>query len=144
MEPVEVQEEEPQAEQAQAEADAKTCPYCGKEMRAGTVPANRDRLKWLSGSQQDFEREEVWLSEYPLVTGKEAQAFYCMDCKVVIMPVPELKSVPAQLEEKWNAAAEKLNAAWVRRETRRKEAKRDKKLEKRQKDIKKGKDPWEL
>lgn len=144
MGPVEEKEEQPREEQAPAEAGAKTCPYCGKEMRAGAIPASRDRLKWLSGSREDYKREEVWLSEYPLVTDKEARAFYCADCKMVIVPVLDFKSIPDQLEEKWSAAAGKLSAAWDSREARREEAKRDKKLEKRQKNIKKGKDPWEL
>ena len=144
MEPVEEKEVQPREEQSQPETGARACPYCGKEMRMGAIPAHQNRLKWLSGSQTDFEREEVWLSEYPLVTGKEARAFYCMDCKMVVLPVPELKSIPDQLEEKWSAAAEKLSAALASRETRREEAKRDKELEKRQKNIKKGKNPWEL
>lgn len=119
------------------------CPYCGKEMREGGIPARQDAVKWLSGDRKDAEweaeRERVLLSEVPYVTGKEARAFYCPDCRVVIVPVPEVKTASDKLKQKWDAFTEKVEAVHEEKEAQRAEAK-----EKREKRKKRGKDPWEL
>ena len=145
MEPVEMKEE--QEKERQAELSGRKCPDCGGGMRAGTIPLSRDTLIWASGSPGDSGRERVLIGRASFLEEKPVCAFYCPACKVVVLSVPEAKVLPdylKKLKDGWNTASEKLSAAWDGREARRQEAKRDKELEKRQKDIKKGKDPWEL
>lgn len=119
------------------------CPYCEKEMREGGIPARQEAVKWLSGERKDegweAERERVLLSEVPYVTEKEARAFYCPDCRVVIVPVPEVKTASDKLKRKWDAFAQKLEAVHEEKEAQWTEAKK-----KREKKKRTGKDPWEL
>ena len=145
MEPVEVKEN--REKEIQAEIGGRKCPDCGSEMQAGTIPLGRDSLIWASGSPGDSDRERVLVGKASFWEEEPIQAFYCPDCKTVVLSAPEAKVLPnymKKLKDGWNTASEKLSAAWDSRETRREEAKRDKVLEKLQKNIKKGKDPWEL
>lgn len=146
MEPVKVNEER-QEEQVQAETGGRRCPDCGSEMRVGTIPLNNYNLVWASGGPGDPDREKILLNKASFMEEEPVRAFYCPDCKVVVLSVPEARALPdylKKLKDGWNTAGEKLSAAWDSRVARREEAKRDKELEKRQNKIKKGKDPWEL
>ena len=134
-------------EQVQAENDGRKCPDCGSGMRAGTILLGRDNLIWAGGSPGDPGRERVLIGRASFWEEEPVRAYYCPDCKVVVLPAPEATVLPdylKKLRDGWNTAGEKLSAAWDGREVRREKAKRDKELEKRQKNIKKGKDPWEL
>ena len=147
MEPVEGKTGQPREEQTRAETGGRKCPDCGSEMRAGTIPLSRDSLIWASGSPGDSGREKVLIGKTSFMEEEPVPAFYCPDCKVVVLSAPEARVLPdhlKKLKDGWNTASEKLSAAWDGQEARRREAKRDKALERRQKDIKKGKDPWEL
>ena len=146
MEPVEGKEEQ-REEQIQLESGGRKCPDCGNEMRAGTIPLGRDALIWASGSPGDSDRERVLVGKASFWEEEPVRAFYCPDCKVVVLSAPEAKALPdylKKLKDGWNTAGEKLSAVWNSRGTRRKEAKKENRMEKRQKNIKKGKDPWEL
>ena len=145
MEPMEVNKS--REEKTQAEIDGRKCPDCGSGMRAGTIPLGRDSLIWASGSPGDSDRERVLIGRASFWEEEAIHAFYCPDCKVVVLSAPEARVLPnylKKLKDGWNTAGEKLSAAWDGREARREEAEKENRLKKRQNDIKKGKDPWEL
>ena len=107
------------------------CPFCGKEMKEGLIPA-RDRLQWRD---KKF-TERVFLSSWT----EEAKAFYCPDCRQIVLPVPEkAEGVIDTLERRLSAVGDKIEAAREQWEVRRDEAKD----EKRKKNLGQ-KDPWEL
>ena len=106
------------------------CPFCGKEMKEGLIPAN-NRLQW----RDKIFTERGFLSSWT----KEAKAFYCSDCRQIILPVPETEGVIDTLERRLSAVGDKIEAAREQWEARRDEAKD----EKRKKNLGQ-KDPWEL
>ncbi len=132
------------------------CPYCKKEMREGFIPADRYRVRWIAGSPKGYwgsldDREEVWLSEYPMLRVQGAEAFYCSGCKTVVVPVKEFRDNFDKLGDKVDEIGKKLTGAFEdftaakeKRGARREEEKQEKELEKQRENIKKGKDPWEL
>ena len=104
------------------------CPFCGKEMKEGLIPA-RDRLQWRD---KDF-TDRIYLSSW----SAEAKAFYCSDCRQIVLPVSETEGMLDTLERKLSAVGDKIEAAQEQWETRRDQAREQKK--------KFGqKDPWEL
>ena len=69
---------------------------------------------------------------------EEAEAFYCLDCRRIIVPVPEIETTGQKLKKKLDqirSDIEKTRENWQEQKTEQKE---DKKWNKR-----KGKDPWE-
>ena len=85
------------------------CPYCGKELS----------------------KNPVWRIE-------QAEAFYCPDCRRIIVPVPEIETTGQKLKKKLDqirSDIEKNRENWQEQKAEQKE---DKKWNKR-----KGKDPWE-
>ncbi len=133
------------------------CPYCKKEMREGFIPATQYRVRWIAGPPpREFldtfaDREQVWLSELPMLTYKTAEAFYCPDCKTVILPVKEFKDnfdkfgdKVDEIGKKFAGAFDRFTASREEKDVRREAERRERESEKRQENIKKGKDPWEL
>ncbi len=54
------------------------CPYCGKEMKAGGIPAGRCAVYWQENSEEiDAPQEKVILSKNPVWRIEQAEAFYC-------------------------------------------------------------------
>ncbi len=107
------------------------CPFCGKELKEGLIPA-RDRLQWRD---KNF-TERVFLSSWT----QEAKAFYCPDCRQIILPVPErAEGVLDTMERKLSAMGDKIEAVQKRWETQRSQTKEQKK----KKEFG-SKDPWEL
>ncbi len=107
------------------------CPFCGKELKEGLIPA-RDRLQWRD---KNF-TERVFLSSWT----QEAKAFYCPDCRQIILPVPErAEGVLDTMERKLSAMGDKIEAVQKRWEAQRSQAKEQKK----KKEFG-SKDPWEL
>ena len=70
------------------------CPYCGKEMREGALPAYKYALTWCPRNEQGgiVEGEPIRLSKTPVLGGVYAPARYCESCRVVIVPVPEIET----------------------------------------------------
>lgn len=70
------------------------CPYCGKEMREGALPAYKYALTWCPRNEQGgiVEGEPVRLSKTPVLGGVYAPARYCESCRVMIVPVPEIET----------------------------------------------------
>ena len=112
------------------------CPFCGKEMQEGTVPAAQNALKWCS---KGMSIQEIYLTNTPVFQTQEAQAFYCPDCQQVIVPVPELQSLSKKMKKDFDRTVEKITSATQELEERREERQNERNTVKR-----KGKDPWEL
>lgn len=109
------------------------CPFCGKKMKEGIIP---NGVKWVEDGIEDWESVRLcsrWSMRMP-------KSFFCPDCRQIILPVPEkAEGVLDMVERKLSAAGDKIEAAQEQWETRRTQAKD----EKRKKNFGK-KDPWEL
>lgn len=112
------------------------CPYCGKEMEAGVIPNAKSRVYWVNHNDDNVKR--IPLSEVPLWEAAEAEAYYCSDCRIILMPVPEIETTQEKLWKKWNELTERAKAQREERQARREEAEKEKQREKRRKN-----DPWE-
>ena len=110
------------------------CPFCGKEMKAGTIPSG-DTLKWRESGIEDTWGGDVRLSE----AFKPVQAHYCPDCRQIVIPVPEIEDMWDKVQRKIDEASKKLGAVQEKWKDQREETKKQKKKEKLGK-----KDPWEL
>ena len=120
------------------------CPYCGKEMRDGAIPAYRSDIYWRPKNKDGtisngFDSDgEVALCRAGLFGG-DTPAYYCEGCKVVIVPVPEIEWPLDKLDKKFTAWQEKMSAQREERKAQREEEKREEKSRKRRE-----KDPWEV
>ena len=113
------------------------CPYCKKEMKSGMIQA-RDALSWTEGNEIGAVRaESVRLSQPSLFPA--ADAWYCPNCRTVIVPVPEIETLGDRIGKKWNTLSGKAAAAREERAAQRSEEKKKQEKEKRRK-----KDPWEM
>ena len=110
------------------------CPFCGKEMKEGRIPSN-NQLKWYDNTVDTVMGEGVRLSE----SFRTAEAFYCPDCRQIVLPVPEVEGVLEKMERKLSAVGDKIDAAQKQWEVRRSQAK-----EQKEKKNLGRKDPWEL
>ena len=118
------------------------CPYCGKEMKDGAIPTYQRRLEWCPRSEEYggiVEGEGVPLSTMPVLGGVYAASRYCEDCKVVIVPVPEIETL-ADKADRWlnktiGSLGNKLDETLERREEKKTERKKKERREK---------DPWEV
>ena len=119
------------------------CPYCGKEMRDGAIPAYRQRLAWCPRSEEYggiVEGDRTPLSRPTGAFGSEyADAGYCEQCKVVVVPVPEIDTLADKLDRKLDEWREKRSAQQQGRQAQREEKKREERSKK-----KREKDPWEV
>ena len=126
------------------------CPYCGKEMRDGAIPSVRDTIRWCRKKEGDYGDyyEEGWgegvlLGKPGLFSANYTPAYYCEDCRVMILPVPELESLADKAGRLWEntvgktlgSLGERIDRAAERREEKRTERKREEKRKK---------DPWEV
>lgn len=84
------------------------------------------------------EKEQVWLGRAGLIGGY-TPAYYCENCKAVIVPVPEIEWPLDKLDKKFTAWQEKMSAQREERKAQREEEKREEKSRKRRE-----KDPWEV
>ena len=117
-------------------SDAVKCPYCGKEMQEGTIPAVRDMVCWEGGAQQGTWPERVTLSSAGILNSVTAKAYYCEACQKIIVDVPEWESPLDKLDKKWTAWSEKRKSEREARQAQREE-------EKREREKRRDNDPWE-
>ena len=120
------------------------CPYCNQEMRAGYIATGGNGTAWVDNENN---AENFWgmPNRVPLFKGGWASeelgpaAWYCADCRKIVMDVPEIEQTSEKLKRKWNdltgKAAEKLDEARARREKENREKKRE---------ANRKKDPWEI
>ena len=120
------------------------CPYCGKEMRDGAIPVYRGNMYWQprneGGTISDgYDSDgEILLGRAGLIGGYTV-AYYCENCKAVIVPVPEIDTLADKagrwLNKTLGSLGGKIDEASERREEEKAERKRREKREK---------DPWEV
>ena len=119
-------------------SDAVKCPYCGKEMAAGTIPAVQYHIQWESDTPLGTEPERIMLSSSGILNSVTAKAYYCEACQKIIVDVPEWESPLDKLDKKWSAWSEKRKEEREARQVQREEEKKKQAREKRR-----GNDPWE-
>ena len=123
------------------------CPYCGKEMREGAIPCERDAIRWCArtedGGYEDGWGDGVLLGKPGLFSANYTPVLYCEGCRVMILPVPELESFADKAGRLWDntvgktlgVLGEKMDRAAERREEEQSERKREERRKK---------DPWEV
>lgn len=114
-------------------------------MRRGGIPSGQGRLEWVTDGNEGPEsglEDRVPLTPIAWIFSQEAEAFYCPDCRKVIVPVPEIEPMAQKLQETADLVTdavtdrvEQLRKDW---ETCRAERREEMKWKKRE-----GKDPWE-
>ena len=120
------------------------CPYCGKEMRDGAIPVYRGNMYWQprneGGTISDgYDSDgEILLGRAGLIGGYTV-AYYCENCKAVIMPVPEIDTLADKLDRKLDEWREKRSARQQVRQAQREEKKREERSK-----TRREKDPWEV
>ena len=116
------------------------CPFCGKEMRPGVIPPGQYGVRWISRDNgSSMEVDEVPLTRSHVLWYEDAKAFYCPDCRQVIVPVPEKGETFGDKEDrKMDELYHKVDRFRKDRELRQSEKKEEKKWNKRRE-----KDPWE-
>ena len=107
------------------------CPICKQQMKQGVVPAERAALCWRGET-------EVRLSKSSFLYA-EAEAFYCPECRHVMIPVPEIETFSDEMWKKLDDMTESVFSIMEKIGQQRKANQEQKKYEKR-----KGKDPWEM
>ena len=71
------------------------CPKCDSLMLKGFVPVHKGRLYWSPEGQEvpwncyAVPKGSVVLSKSTIMFPKEAEAFYCESCKIVLIPVKD-------------------------------------------------------
>ena len=69
------------------------CPYCEKEMQKGTMIGYREPAEWYPRENlhdifwDAWARKGVRLSESDHHGNTKTEAFHCVGCKIVIIPV---------------------------------------------------------
>ena len=114
------------------------CPYCGKEMQQGVVwgaetwrPGNGD---WLIGKEKEFVRLWNWRD-----LRQSAQGHFCPDCRILIMPVPEVEAPLDAVKNKLKGLMNRSSG-----EIKKKKADFTADKDEREKQKRKTKDPWEV
>ena len=114
------------------------CPYCGKEMQQGVVwgaetwrPGNGD---WLIGKEKEFVRLGNWRD-----LRQSAQGHFCPDCRILIMPVPEVEAPLDAVKNKLKGLMNRSSG-----EIKKKKADFTADKDEREKQKRKTKDPWEV
>lgn len=71
------------------------CPYCGKEMRLGQIEAD-NTLAWkpdgervVGSTRWAKSQHSIVLAKYFLLAPASIDAFYCDDCKKIIIDTAE-------------------------------------------------------
>ena len=108
------------------------CPICKQQMLKGVIPADRLPVRWRG------DETEVRLSK-PSFLCEKAEAFYCPDCRQVLIPVPEIETFWDRMMNKLDDAEKVIQTAKEKFESHRSENQEQRKNKKR-----KGKDPWEM
>ena len=126
------------------------CPYCGKEMTDGAIESVRDAIYWrrkVEGDYGDYyddsRKESVLLGKPGLFSANDTPARYCADCRVVILPVPELESFSDKIGRLWEGTVGKALGTLGETADRAAERREEKKTERKKKE-KREKDPWEV
>lgn len=66
------------------------CPYCGAPMEEGTITGDMHAIKWVSDDRKPgrlFRKRVPMTASWPEI---QHDAFFCPDCKKVIVDVADL------------------------------------------------------
>jgi len=69
------------------------CPNCNALMKKGFLPVNRGRLYWSPEGQRvpwnvsKIPNESVILSKFTITTPIKVEAYICVSCKFVLVPI---------------------------------------------------------
>lgn len=71
------------------------CPYCKKEMIKGHIQTRGEVIKWLPANKNsqflatrwEVKKNEMKLGKYSYFTGGDVDAYFCNDCKKIIIDV---------------------------------------------------------
>ncbi len=117
------------------------CPYCHKEMRAGMIPAGRAPVFWQPADYDPWSsaamEHGVRLSP-PALLNERAGAWYCADCRTVIVPVEDFEEPLDKFFRKVDDFTDKIRKK--RGETI---AAREEKRQEKHARERREKDPWE-
>ena len=109
------------------------CPYCGKEMRPGSILTNR----WYPDNVASNGIKMAKIS-----FANNTPASYCPDCRKVIISIPaeeEMETVFEKFAKKQEAREQRRNEEREQKKTEKAALERNKKREESRK-----KDPWEV
>ena len=116
------------------------CPYCGKEMQQGAIITGNS-IDWYPGNADWLldRKNRVRLSRPEMWDRPRAESFYCADCRMVVVPVPEI-------EEPLEAVKNKLKGLKERAQQQKDTITADIAAQKeaKEKDKRRKKDPWEV
>ena len=117
------------------------CPYCGKEMQLGAVVGRGDPFAWYPGNGDWLmgSNDRVRLCKTEIFENPRAKGFYCADCRMIIMPVPEIEEPLAAMKNKLKGLKER-----AQQEKDTITADRAAQKEAKEKDKQRKKDPWEV
>ena len=115
------------------------CPYCGKEMQKGAIFTGQ-ALEWRhnNGDTNRAMWDRVRLCNTAW-DGAELESDFCPDCRILIMPVPEV-------EAPLDAVKNKLKGLKERAQQQKDSITADIAAQKeaKEKDKRRKKDPWEV
>ena len=106
-------------------------------MRRGSI-RSQNGIYWEAEQAAQEEDDRVRLSPYSMLVF-EAAAWYCPECRQIILPVPEIETIRDSIARKWNGFTESLREKREALETERAAKKREKRADERRR-----KDPWEV
>ena len=119
------------------------CPFCGKEMRQGYIPAG-DVLRWLPTGEELFtasreDRVQLFYSLKNTSIDNGPEAYYCADCMRLVVTVPPQRETLAQRLAK--RKQERIGASEKEKPLPQQEPRKEKMPKKQKKNW--DKDPWE-
>lgn len=118
------------------------CPQCKKELQKGYISTGYS-LKWYRDNvemDEDF-KESVRLCKRPVWENEKVESFYCSNCRVIVIPIPDNidGNKIEKVKEKWNQLRGNVEDKY----TDFKSHQEEKHFQKRQEERRK-KDPWEV
>lgn len=110
------------------------CPYCGKEMQKGAIFTGQ-ALEWRHNNGDT--NRAMW--DRVRLGRAELESDFCPDCRILIMPVPEVEAPLDAVKNKLKGLMDRTSG-----EIKKKKADftADKAVKEKQK--RKTKDPWEV
>ena len=69
------------------------CPYCNNKMNRGFIKNREQKLSWIPDGEKapltswSISKNGIALGNYSFFSGGETVAFYCAECKKIILDV---------------------------------------------------------
>lgn len=110
------------------------CPYCGKEMQKGEIFTGQ-ALEWRHNNGDT--NRAMW--DRVRLGRAELESDFCPDCRILIMPVPEVEAPLDAVKNKLKGLMNRTSG-----EIKKKKAEFTADKDEREKQKRKTKDPWEV